>query len=373
MKKIQNSDTEISLINLKKEFKEIEFEIHKAINRVLEKQWFLLGEELQNFQKEFSKYLGAKYSIGVNSGSDALYLALKSLNFKEGEEVITVSHTFISTVDAIMRNNLKPVFVDIEPDTCNVDVSKIEEAITNKTRVIIPVHLYGHPVDLNHLVEIKNKYDLILIEDACQAHGAEYNKRKVGTFGDIACFSFYPSKNMGAYGDGGMIVTNDEDLANRFYLSRNYGQSKKYYHDFIGINSRLNEIQAAVLRVKLKYLEQWNEKRRHIAKLYNTLLDKNKVLIPIEKDYVKHVYYLYVIRTKFREELKEHLARNNIQTLIHYPIPVHLQLAYKNLIETQSLPVTEQASKEVLSIPMNPWLSEGDLRIVSEVINNFSM
>lgn len=355
-------------IDVKREYAEIEEEITAAIQRVLKSGWFILGEEIKKFEEEFSKYIGAKYGIGVNSGSDALYLAVKALRIGQGDEVITVSHTFISAVDAIVRNGAKPVFVDIEPDTYCIDVTKIEEKITNKTIAILVAHLYGHPADMDSIMKIGKKYNLFVIEDACQAHAAEYKGKKVGGIGDAGCFSFYPAKNLGAYGDGGMIVTNNEELAKKLRILRNYGKPKKYYHNFIGINSRLDEVQATVLRVKLKYLDEWTEKRRKIAKQYSNFLKDADVVVPMEKEYAKHVYHLYVIRNKKRDKLQKYLLKNGILMQIHYPIPVHKQKAYLNLGIITNLPVTEKICNEILSMPMHPWLHNDEIKYIEEEI-----
>jgi dTDP-4-amino-4,6-dideoxygalactose transaminase len=358
----------IPFVNFEREYVEIGEEVSQAIQRVLRSGWFILGEEVEKFEEEFSKYVGTRFGIGVNSGSDALYLAVKALGISNGDEVITVSHTMISTVDAITRNGAKPIFADIKPETYLLDVSKIETKISDRTRAIIPVHLYGHPCDMDPLMEIADKHNLYVIEDACQAHGAEYLNRKVGSIGDIGCFSFYPTKNLGAYGDGGMLVTNSEELADKLRKMRNYGQSKKYYHDSLGVNSRLDEIQAAVLRTKLRHLDEWNGKRKKLAKLYNELLDNTNVITPLEKEYAKHVYHLYVISHKQRDKLQRYLLENEIQTLIHYPIPVHMQKAY---MRPDKLPTTEKICKEILSLPMNPWLKEEEVKIVSEYIREY--
>jgi dTDP-4-amino-4,6-dideoxygalactose transaminase len=363
----------ISFVNLQKEFEEIKDELQKAINEVLERQWFILDEELKNFEKEFSDYLGIKHGIGVNSGSDALYLAILACDIGEGDEIITVSHTFISTVDAIVRNGAKPIFIDIDLGTFNIDTSKIEKNITKKTKAIIPVHLYGNPVEIDVIMEIADKYNLMVIEDACQAHGAEYKGKKVGNHGDIGCFSFYPVKNLGAYGDAGMVVINNYEIAEKLKLARNYGSKKKYYHKFIGVNSRLDEIQAAVLRIKLKYLDKWNEKRRKIAKLYLETLENSGVITPLEKEYAKHVYHLFVIRSKYRDSLRAYLEKNSISTLIHYPIPVHLQEPYLIYKENYKLPVTEKICNEVLSLPIHPWLTGEELTKISDVIKEFNL
>jgi len=360
----------IPFIDLKREYEEIKEEISQAIEEVLKSGWFILGEEAEKFEEEFSMYVGTRYGIAVNSGSDALYLTLKALGIGEGDEVVTVSHTFISTVDAIVRNGAKPVFVDIEPDTYCIDAAKIEENISSKTKAILPVHIYGHPADMDMVMEVAKRHGLYVIEDACQAHGAQYKSKKVGSIGDAGCFSFYPTKNLGSYGDGGMIVTNDENLAEKIKMLRNYGQSKKYYHDFIGINSRLSEIQAAVLRVKLRHLDEWNDKRRAVAALYNKLLHGTNIIVPVEKEYAKHVYHLYVIRCTNRDELQQRLLENGIQTQIHYPIPVHKQKAYLDLGYNAHLPVTKKICSEVLSLPMYPFISNSDLLCIDRVIKN---
>lgn len=359
----------IPFVDLKREYAEIGEEVSQAIQRVLRSGWFILGEEVEKFEEEFSKYVGARFGIGVNSGSDALYLAVKALGISNGDEVITVSHTMISTVDAIARNGATPVFVDIEPDTYVMNVSQIKAKITSRTRAIIPVHLYGHPVDMDSLMEIADKHNLYIIEDACQAHGTEYLNRKVGSIGDIGCFSFYPTKNLGAYGDGGMLVTNSEELADKLRKMRNYGQSKKYYYDFLGVNSRLDEMQAAILRAKLRNLDEWNEKRRKLAKLYNERLGNTDVITPVEKEYAKHVYHLYVIRHKQRDKLQQYLLNQGVQTLIHYPIPVHTQKAY---MRSDKLPITEKICGEILSLPLHPWLRENEVGMVFEYINEYS-
>jgi len=335
---------------------------------VIESQKFLFGEELSYFEKEFSEYVGSKFAIGVNSGSDALFLALKGLGIKEGDEVVTVSHTFISTVDAIVRNGAVPVFVDIDPQTFCIDTSRIPKKITPQTKAIIPVHIYGHPTDMGPIIDIAKANNLYVVEDACQAHGAEYKGKKVGSIGDLGCFSFYPTKNLGAYGDAGMIVTSNKELADKLRMLRNYGQSQKYHYDFIGINSRLDEIQAAILRVKLKHLDEWNERRRGIARLYDDLLADSGIARPVEKDYAKHVYHQYVIRSKERSILQQRLKENEIQTLIHYPVPVHRQKAYVNSYFGNCLPVTERICGEILSLPMHPWLSRDEISTIIKVI-----
>lgn len=361
----------IPFVDLKREYAQIREEIRNAIQRVLEKQWFILGEELEKFEQEFPNHIEAKYGVGVNSGSDALYLAVKALGIGKGDEVITVSHTFISTVDAIVRNGAKPIFLDIDPETYTIDVTQIERKITERTKAIIPVHLYGHPSDIDPIMENAEEHNLFVIEDACQAHGAEYKGKNVGSIGHVGCFSFYPAKNLGAYGDAGMLVTNDEELAGRLGMMRNYGQLKKYHHEFIGVNSRLDEIQAAILRAQLKHLDEWNEKRRRVARLYNEFLEDSRVIMPTQKEYAKHVYYVYVIRHKNRDKLEKHLEKNGIQTLIHYPIPIHKQKAYLDTGFQLNLPVTEKICDEILSLPIHPFLHEDEILFIAECVKCF--
>ena len=351
--------------DFKREFAEIGEEVSEAIQNVLKSGWFILGKETEKFEEEFSNYVGTKFGVGVNSGSDALYLAVKALGIHEGDEVITVSHTMISTVDAITRNCAKPIFVDIDPETYVMDVSKLEAKISHKTRALLPVHLYGHPIDMDQLMEIAQQHNLYVIEDACQAHGTEYKRRKAGSIGTVGCFSFYPTKNLGAYGDAGMVVTDDEELSNKLKMMRNYGQSKKNYHDFVGVNSRLDELQAAILRTKLPYLDLWNEKRRKLARIYNELLEGTDAITPIEREYAKHVYHLYVIRHKERVRLQQYLLNQGIQTLVHYPIPVHLQKAYAT---DDKLLITEKICGEILSLPLNPWLKEEEVEEISNFV-----
>jgi dTDP-4-amino-4,6-dideoxygalactose transaminase len=314
--------------------------------------------------------VGVKYAVGVNSGSDALIFAIKALGIGAGDEVLTVSHTFISTVDAIVKNGATPVFVDISLDTCCIDESKIEEKITPRTKAILPVHLYGQVAAMGMIREIADRHGLHVIEDACQAHGAEQNGRKAGTFGDASCFSFYPTKNLGAYGDGGIVLTNDESLYEQMKMLRNYGQQRKYYHEFIGYNSRLDEIQAAILGVKLRHLDEWNEKRRRLARLYDEQLAGSGVVLPVEKEGNKHVYYVYAIRSRNREHLQRYLADQGIQAQVHYPVPVHRQSAYQALMKTYSLPVTEQVSREILSLPMHPWLRDEEIISIAEKVKD---
>jgi dTDP-4-amino-4,6-dideoxygalactose transaminase len=345
----------IKLVNLQREFLEIREEVMRAIEGVCESGSFILGENVEAFEREFCEYIGCRFGCGVNSGTDALRIALEACGVGEGDEVVTVSHTFIATADAIRMVRAKPVFVDIDQKTYNMDVSKLERAINKKTKAVIPVHIYGQPAALDEIREICDKHSLLLIQDACQAHGALYKGKKLGEYGDVLCYSFYPSKDLGAYGDAGLIATNLDEVAERTKMLRNYGQSKKYHHDFLGYNSRLDELQAAVLRVKLKKLEHWIEKRRQAAKRYNELLSE-VVLTPFENPLARHVYYLYVIQTQNRDRIREQLLKHGIETGVHYPVPVHLQKSYQDF--RVSLPVTEQVSQRILSLPLDPFITE---------------
>jgi dTDP-4-amino-4,6-dideoxygalactose transaminase len=361
----------IPFVNLKAEYLSVKKEIDEAITRTVQSGWYILGPELEAFEVEFSDYFEVKQTIGVGSGTDAIYLALLALGIGPGDEVISVSHTFIATALAITFTGATPVFVDINPDTYTIDPLSIQSAITPKTRAILPVHLYGQPADMQPIMEIATSHDLIVIEDACQAHGAIYDGKKVGTIGQLGCFSFYPTKNLGGYGDGGAIITNDIDLANRIRLIRNYGQEEKYSHSCLGTNSRLDEIQAAIIRVKLKYLDQQNQKRQDIADKYNAI-ENPSIKKPIVGSNRSHVYHLYVVRTKERDKLKNFLASRGIQTLIHYPIPIHMQKTYQfSLMRNLSLSNTEQLANEVVSIPLYPQLTSQEIKLIINAMNDF--
>jgi len=358
----------IKIVDFKREIQETGEETKEAVNRVLDSGWYILGNEVKNFEKEFSDYIGTKYGVGVSSGTDAIMISLMALGIARGDEVITVSHTSIATASAISLTGAKPIFVDIKEDTMLMDVNKVELKLSNRTKAIVPVHLYGHPVDMDPLIEISEKYGIPIVEDCAQAHGAEYKNKKVGSIGKLGAFSFYPTKNLGAYGDGGMIVTSDEDLYQKLLMLRQYGWKERDKSVMKGVNSRLDEIQAAILRVKLKYLDRLNEKRRKNAKLYNELLKDGDILTLVEKEYAKHVYHLYVIRYKERDKLQQHLLKNGIQTQIHYPIPVHKQKPY---ICNLKLPVTEKICNQILSLPMHPFLQEDEILYISEKVKEF--
>ena len=364
----------IPFVDLKAQYDSIKDEIDNTIQNVINNTSFIMGEELKKFEEEFAWFCDVKYAIGVANGSDALILALRACGIGKGDEVITVPHTFISTAEAISNVGGKVVFVDIEPKTYTIDVSEIEEKINKKTKAIIPVHLYGQPADMDPIMELARKYNLKVIEDAAQAHGAEYKGEKVGSIGDVGCFSFYPGKNLGAYGDAGMVITNNERIAEKIKLLRNHGRiSKKYEHDIEGYSSRLDNLQAAILRVKLRHLNKWNDMRRKNAKRYNKLLSEmDDIIVPYEADYSKHVYHLYVIRAEGRDKLRGELKSKGIATGIHYPIPLHLQPAYIYLGHKRGdFPVTEKASQEILSLPMFAELSEDQIVEIVKLIRNY--
>jgi dTDP-4-amino-4,6-dideoxygalactose transaminase len=358
--------------DFKSQYHLIKEEIDDAVSKVLESGWYILGENVSAFEREFADYCGAQFAVSVGNGLEALQLALLSCSVGEGDEVLTVANTAVATVLAISLTGAKPVFVDVDPETFGIDVSKIEKKITNRTKAILPVHLFGHPVDMDPVREIAERNNLLIIEDACHAHGAEYKGKRAGTLGHVGCFSFYPTKNLGGYGDGGAIVTNEKEIAAKVSSLRNYGQETRYEHALRGINSRLDELQAAILRIKLKHLDEWNENRRRNARLYDELLQGTNVICPKEKDYARHVYHLYVIRSKKRDQLQRFLEAKGITTLIHYPIPVHLQKAYEDLgVCSGALPVTENLADEILSLPIFPELEKPQIEEVTGSIRTF--
>lgn len=345
-------------------------EIDAAIRSVLDKGRYVLGDEVRAFESEFAAYIGVNEGIGVGSGTEALHLALKACDVGPGDEVVTVSHTAVATVAAIELTGATPVFVDIEPDTFCMDPDRLEAAITPRTRAVIPVHIYGQPASIERVVDIARSHNLRVIEDCAQAHGASHDGRKAGSFGDMACFSFYPTKNLGAIGDGGMVVTSDPDLARAAKLLREYGWADRYVSTVSGWNTRLDEIQAAVLRVKLRHLDADNDRRRQLAAVYDRELRGSRLTLPGTRPRAYHVYHLYVVRTPDRDELLQHLDSEDIKALVHYPVPVHRQPAYAGL-HAASLPETELAARQVLSLPMYPELGESDVLKVTAAINEF--
>jgi len=362
----------IQFVDLRKQYAPLKDEILSGIGRVLDGMQLFIGENVQALEKEFAQFCGAAHGIGVSDGTAALQIILRALDIGPGDEVITVSHTFIATAEAIILTGAKPIFVDIDPVTCLMDVSQVEAKITSHTKAILPVHLYGQTVDMDPLLEIASRHGLKVVEDACQAHGAEYKGRKAGTLGDAAGFSFYYSKNLGAYGEGGFISTNDSELAAKMRKIRDHGSGVRYHHDLVGVNGRLDEIQAVVLRAKLPYLAAWNEKRREHAHLYNELLKGTSVVLPSEHPGNTPVYHLYVIRTPKRDELQAFLKDQGVFTGIHYPIPVHLQAAMEFLRYKQGdFPVTEQVVSQILSLPMYAELGDDEIKYVVDSINTF--
>jgi dTDP-4-amino-4,6-dideoxygalactose transaminase len=338
---------------------------------VLDSTTFILGEQLKSFEREFADFCNSKHCIGLNSGTSALHLALLAKGIGKGDEVVTTPNTFIATCEAISYTGATPKLVDIDPDTFNMDPKKLEKAITSKTKAVIPVDLYGQPADMKQIMEIAKKNNIIVIEDACQAHGAEHYKKKV-PFADIGCFSFYPAKNLGAYGEGGCVVSNDKEFDEFARAYRDHGQVKKHVHKYIGYNYRLEELQAAILRVKLRHLEKWISARRKIASAYNEFLMDCDVTIPVEKSYNKHVYHLYVIKVKNRHKLMGYLNSKGIQTAIHYPTPIHLQEAYSFLnYKKGSFPIAEKCVEEILSLPIYPELKQEEISIVAKAIKEF--
>ena len=333
----------IPLVNLRKQYAPLKDEIIAGIENVFDGMQLFLGENVQVLEKEFAQFCGVEYGVGVSDGTAALHVILRAMDIGPGDEVITVSHTFIATVEAILLAGAKPVFVDIDPVTYLMDVAQVDAKINQHTKAILPVHLYGQTVNMDPLLELASKYHLRVIEDACQAHGAEYKGNKAGSLGDAAAFSFYYSKNLGAYGEGGFITTKDPELYRRIRMIRDHGSERRYYHDLVGMNARLDEIQAVVLRAKLPHLSDWNEQRRAHAFLYNQLLQGSQAIIPVEQSGNKHIYHLYVVCIPKRDELQVWLKEQGIFTGIHYPIPNHLQPALKSLGYKQGdLPVTEQ-------------------------------
>lgn len=360
----------VPMVDLRAQLVDIRKEIEEVIKDVLDSTHFVLGPKLKEFEKSIAKYYNVKHAIGVASGTDAIHLALLSSGIKEGDEVITTPFTFFATVEAILYCGAKPVFVDIEPDTFNMDPEKIHTVITPKTKAILPVHLYGHPADMERISEIAKEYNLLVIEDCAQAFGASLNGRKVGTFGKAGCFSFYPSKNLGAYGDGGMIITDEDEIAEKIRRLRNHGAEGTYIHGSVGYNSRLDEIQAGILLVKLKRIDLYNSLRRQKAYIYNSLLkDIDGAKIPVEKEGSYHVYHQYTIRSKRRDELRIKLEEAGISSQVYYPKPIHLQKALSHLgYKEGDLIEAEKASREVLSLPIYPELGEETIKIISEII-----
>jgi dTDP-4-amino-4,6-dideoxygalactose transaminase len=360
----------IPFVDLKAQYYSIKKEIDRAISNVIEASAFIGGSHVKDFERNFANYIGVHNCVGVGNGTDALYIALKTLGISDGDEVITAANTFIATAEAITLTGAKVKFVDCNKKSYNIEVEKLEHAINSKTKAIVPVHLYGQPAEMDKIKEIGEKHELYIVEDAAQAHGAEYKAQRIGTLGDIACFSFYPGKNLGAYGDAGAIVTNSDEQARYIRMCANHGRSEKYNHEFEGINSRLDGLQAAILDVKLRYLENWIERRRTIARMYDEGL-KDVAITPNVIPDARHVYHLYVIRIKEREKVREKLAAKGIATGIHYPIPLPFLKAYKHLgYDPSDFPIAYSLKDEILSLPIHGDMTDEQVVYVIENLND---
>ncbi|MCK9555669.1 DegT/DnrJ/EryC1/StrS family aminotransferase [bacterium] len=363
----------IPIIDLGKLYKEIKPEIDAAVSKVIADAKFILGPEVSEIEKKIAGYCGSKYAVGCASGTDAILLSLMSLGVEPGDEIITTPFTFFATAGSISRAGAIPVFVDIEPGTFNLNPELVETKITKRTKGILPVHLFGQIVDMDPLINLKKRYNLFIVEDACQAIGAKYKNKIAGSIGDAGCFSFFPTKNLGGFGDGGMLVTDDSDVYEKAKSLRVHGSRDRYYHDYIGINSRLDTIQAAILLAEIKYLDKWTEKRRKNASLYNSLFRGiNSVQLPVEKKYLYHVYNQYTLRVKNRAGLINALEKEEIGYGIYYPLPLHMQDCYKHLgYKKGDFPESEKASEEVISIPVHPFLSKELINKIADTVRNF--
>jgi dTDP-4-amino-4,6-dideoxygalactose transaminase len=362
----------IPYLDLKAQLKPLRAEIDAAIARTLDNCSFCLGPDVVQFEKDFAKYCGAEHCVAFNSGTSALHVAMLLLNVGPGDEVITTPYTFVATSWAISYVGARPVFVDIDPTTFNLDPATVEKAITSRTKAVMPVHLYGQPFDIDPLREICRKHRLPLVEDAAQAVGAKYKGKVVGTFGEISCFSFYPGKNLGTIGEGGALVTNNADFAKRARSLREHGSTVRYYHDEVGFNYRMEGIQGAVLGVKLKYLDGWIRERRRVAKRYTELLSGTPLQLPAEPAFAESVWNLYVVRHPRRDELKKHLEANGISSALHYPLPLHLQKCYAHLgYKAGGFPHSEKAGNECLSLPIFPELTDAQVQRVASAIQGF--
>lgn len=362
----------VPFLDLKAQYETIADEIMTALHKVLDNSAFAGGPFVAQFEEEFAAFCQSESAIGVGSGTAALWAALKGLGIGNGDEVITAPNTFIATAEAISVCGARPVFVDINELTYNINPELIERAITSKTKAIIPVHLFGQMAEMDSIMEIARAYGLYVIEDACQAHGAEYKGQRAGSMGDAGCFSFYPGKNLGAYGEAGAVVTNNRELADKIKMLRDHGQKEKYYHSMVGWNCRMDGFQGAVLSVKLKHLGQWNESRRKNAEFYNSLLaDLDPIVTPFEADYARHIYHIYPILTENRQQLMDALAKKEIYCGIHYPVPLHLQAAYSSLgYKKGDFPVAEKCANQLLSLPMFPELTSEQIEYVVEKIKS---
>jgi dTDP-4-amino-4,6-dideoxygalactose transaminase len=364
----------VPLVDLKIQYQPLKEEIIAGFEEVLDSMYLFLGKNVKALESEFASFCGVEHAIGVGEGTTALHLILRAMEIGPGDEVITVSHTFIATAEAIQLAGARPVFVDIDPQTYLMDVAQVEAAITPRTKAILPVHLYGQTVDMDPLFEIANRHDLYVIEDACQAHGAAYKGRRAGGLGDAAAFSFYFSKNLGAFGEAGMVTTDNPDIAQRVRMLRDHGSPSKYNHEHLGMNARLDELQAVVLRAKLPHLEAWNQQRRQHAIRYAELLQDSPILTPFECPENEHVYHLYVIRTQARDEMLTWLKEQGVFAGIHYPVPIHLQPAMRSLgYQKGDFPVTERVVDGIISLPMYPELTEEQIEYVAQKVTQYPL
>jgi dTDP-4-amino-4,6-dideoxygalactose transaminase len=363
----------VPFLDLRAQYRSIKSEIDEALGRVLESSQFVLGPEVAAFEKEFAAFSQAPYAVAVNTGTSALHLSLLAAGIGPGDEVITVPFTFVATVAAIHYTGATPVLVDIDPSTFTMDPARLEAAITGRTKAMMPVHLYGHPADLDPILEMARRHKLLVIEDACQAHGAEYKGRRVGSIGDLGCFSFYPGKNLGAYGEGGLVTTNNAEYGHKIRVLRDWGAEHKYHHLLKGYNYRMDGIQGAILRVKLRHLEKWNEARRAHAVRYSQLLAGSGVGAPQPAPWARPVYHVYAVRTADRTGWQKSLNDRGIQTGIHYPVPVHLQRAYADpRYREGDFPQSEAAAREVLSLPMFPEMTEEQIQTVCTALRELA-
>ncbi len=362
----------VPFVDLRPQHRALGDELRAAFARILESASFILGSEVERFEEAFARYLGCRYVVSVSSGTAALHLALLGLGIGPGDEVVTTPHTFIATTEAITAVGARPVFADIDPVSYTLDPGRVEAAITRNTKAIVPVHLYGQPADMDPLLSTAKRHGIAVVEDACQAHGAEYRSRKVGTLGDAGCFSFFPSKNLGCCGEGGAVATNNAALAERVSMLRAHGSRRKYEHRFPGFNLRMEALQGAVLSAKLKHLDSWNELRRAIATRYKLRLAEAGVVLPTEMPYARHVYHLYVVQSPERDALRGHLAAWGIETGLHYPVPVHLQEAYRHLgYREEDFPVTESVTRHIVSLPMFSEMTHEAVDYVASAIEDF--
>lgn len=359
----------IPLLDLQAQYDSIREELETAVLDILRSGRYILGPKVEEFEKSIADYCGVQYAIGVANGTDALVLSLDAIGVGPGDEVITSPFTFFASAESISRIGAIPVFVDIDPSTYNLAPEQVQEKINSKTKAIIPVHIFGQPADMDTINDIATKQGIKVVEDACQAIGAQYKGRKVGSLADAACFSFFPSKNLGGAGDGGMVVTDDKEIADRVRILRQHGSTRKYHHSLIGYNSRLDALQAAILQVKLKYIDAWNDARRQKAHYYNKLFAGSNIVTPVELDYVKHAYHLYIIRVPNRVEVESVLKEKGIGHGVYYPVPLHLQEAYRNLgYKPGDLPVSEAASHETIAIPLYPELRTEDMEMIADLV-----